>query len=93
LCRAWSGLHPTTMTTAIVTVAVRSPAAASGCVVGCSPRRCQHPFITIRIAMYQRLIAAGKEHKVALVACARKLVIFANTVVARGTPWQPQGAL
>jgi transposase len=45
------------------------------------------------IAMYQRLIAAGKEHKVALVACARKLVIFANTVVARGTPWQPQGAL
>jgi len=45
------------------------------------------------IAMYQRLIAAGKEHKVALVACARKLVIFANTVVARGTAWQPQGAL
>jgi len=44
------------------------------------------------IAMYQRLIAAGKEHKVALVACARKLVIFANTVVARGTAWQPQGA-
>jgi len=45
------------------------------------------------MAMYQRLRAAGKEHKVALVACARKLVIFANTVVARGTPWQPQGAL
>jgi transposase len=44
------------------------------------------------IAMYQRLRAAGKEHKVALVACARKLVIFANTVVARGTPWLPQGA-
>ena len=45
------------------------------------------------IAMYQRLIAAGKQHKVALVACARKLVIFANTVVARGTAWQPQGTL
>ena len=44
------------------------------------------------MAMYQRLRAAGKEHKVALVACARKLVIFANTVVARGTPWLPQGA-
>ena len=44
------------------------------------------------MAMYQRLRAAGKEHKVALVACARKLVIFANTVVARGTPWLPLGA-
>jgi transposase len=40
------------------------------------------------IALYQRLIAAGKLHKVALVACARKLLIFVNTVVARGTPWQ-----
>jgi transposase len=36
---------------------------------------------------YRRLIAAGKPHKVALVACARKLVIYANTVVARGSPW------
>lgn len=42
------------------------------------------------IALYQRLIAAGKKHKVALVACARKLLIFANTVVARGTPWSRQ---
>ena len=41
------------------------------------------------IALYRRLSAAGKEHKVCLVACARKLLIFANTVVARGTPWQP----
>jgi transposase len=40
------------------------------------------------IALYGRLRAAGKEHKVALVACARKLLIFANAVVARGTPWQ-----
>jgi transposase len=39
------------------------------------------------IKLYQRLIAAGKSHKCALVACARKLLIFANTVVARGTPW------
>jgi len=43
--------------------------------------------------MYRRLHAAGEEHKVAPVACARKLVIFANTVVARGTAWQSQGAL
>lgn len=42
------------------------------------------------IALYKRLIASGKEHKRALIACARKLLIFANTVVARGTPWQNQ---
>jgi transposase len=42
------------------------------------------------IALYKRLIAAGKEHKRALVACARKLLIFVNTVVARGMPWQDQ---
>jgi transposase len=41
-------------------------------------------------ALYDRLRAAGKCHKVALVACARKLVIFVNAVVARGTPWQLQ---
>ncbi len=40
--------------------------------------------------LYKRLIAAGKEHKRALVACARKLLIFVNTVVARGMPWQDQ---
>lgn len=39
------------------------------------------------ITLYRRLIAAGKPHKVALVACARKLLIFVNTVVARRTPW------
>ena len=42
------------------------------------------------IALYQRLRAAGKEHKRALIACARKLLIFVNTVVARGTPWQSE---
>jgi Transposase and inactivated derivatives len=39
------------------------------------------------IQLYQRLTAAGKEHKYTLVACARKMLIFANVVVARGTPW------
>jgi transposase len=39
------------------------------------------------IALYRRLTAAGKLHKVALIACARKLLIFVNTVVERGTPW------
>jgi transposase len=40
------------------------------------------------ISLYQRLIAAGKGHKRALVACARKILVFANTIVARGTPWR-----
>jgi transposase len=44
------------------------------------------------IAFYRRLIAKGKSHKKALVACARKLLIFLNTVVARGTPWTPNTA-
>lgn len=42
------------------------------------------------IALYQRLRAAGKGHKRALIACARKLLIFVNTVVARGTPWKEE---
>jgi transposase len=39
------------------------------------------------MALYKRLTAKGKPHKVALIACARKLLIFVNTVVERGTPW------
>jgi transposase len=39
------------------------------------------------IDLYARLTARGKAHNTALVACARKLLIYANTVVARGTPW------
>ncbi|MCK1742210.1 IS110 family transposase [Bradyrhizobium sp. 139] len=41
-------------------------------------------------ALYDRLIAAGKGHKRALVACARKLLVIINAVVARGTPWVAQ---
>jgi transposase len=41
-------------------------------------------------AFYARLLAAGKSHTAAIVACARKLLIYANTVVQRGTPWIPQ---
>jgi transposase len=43
-------------------------------------------------AFYARLRAAGKSHNSALVACARKLLVFANTVVARGTPWEAKTA-
>ena len=42
------------------------------------------------IVLYKRLRAAGNVHKSALIACARKLLIFVNTVVARGTPWQEE---
>lgn len=44
------------------------------------------------MAFYKRLRAKGKEHKVALVAVARKLVIYVNTVIARGTPWVSKDA-
>jgi transposase len=42
------------------------------------------------IQLYQRLIGRGKKPKLALVACARKLLVIANTVLARGTPWLKQ---
>jgi transposase len=44
------------------------------------------------VALYARLAAAGKSHKAALIACARKLLIYANTVVQRGTPWIEKAA-
>jgi transposase len=44
------------------------------------------------IDLYARLIAKGKAHNAALVACARKLLIYANTVVQRGTPWTENAA-
>jgi transposase len=38
-------------------------------------------------AFYDRLIARGKEKKVALVACMRKLIVILNTMIARGEKW------
>jgi transposase len=40
-------------------------------------------------AFYQRLLAAGKLKKVALVACMRKLLTILNAMLASGTPWRP----
>ena len=37
---------------------------------------------------YRHLLAKGKKHTAAIVACARKLVILANAILARGTPWE-----
>jgi transposase len=39
------------------------------------------------VELYTRLKARGKAHNAILVACARKLLIYANIVVQRGTPW------
>lgn len=39
------------------------------------------------VALYDRLVAKGKPHTLAMVACTRKLVIYANTVIAKDRPW------
>lgn len=38
--------------------------------------------------IYLRLVKAGKPKKIALIACARKLLIWANALVANGTIWK-----
>jgi transposase len=43
-----------------------------------------HPSIK---PMYQRLVAAGKPKKVAIVACMRKQLTILNTMVKNGTYW------
>jgi transposase len=40
-------------------------------------------------AFYDRLIAKGKEPKVALVACMRKLIVILNVLIARWQKWDP----
>lgn len=39
------------------------------------------------IELYARLTQRGKPHNLALIACARKLLIYANTVVKRRSHW------
>jgi len=41
-------------------------------------------------AWYQRLLAAGKPKKVALVACMRKLLVVLNAMIKTKTRWQAQ---
>ena len=45
-----------------------------------------HPVIR---AFSQRLLAAGKPKKVALVACMRKLLTILNALLKHQTPWRP----
>jgi len=40
-------------------------------------------------AFYTRLIAAGKPHKVAMVACVRKFVTILNAMARNSSPFQP----
>jgi transposase len=40
-------------------------------------------------AYYQRLRARGKEAKVALIACMRKLIVILNAMLARDQTWNP----
>ena len=41
---------------------------------------------------YERLVAAGKPKKVAIVACMRKLLIILNAMVRTGRPWKEKAA-
>jgi transposase len=43
----------------------------------------------VLMAFYDRLIAKGKEKKVALTACMRKLICILNTMIARRQKWDP----
>jgi transposase len=45
-------------------------------------------------AFYERLIARGKPHKVAVIACMRKILTILNAMLRSNTPWTPavQGA-
>jgi len=51
--------------------------------------RIHNPIIR---AYYERLRAAGKPPKVALVACMHKLLIILNAMARRAAPWEPLAA-
>lgn len=44
-----------------------------------------NPFIS---SFYETLLSRGKDKKVALVACMRKLLVFLNAMVRDGEPWR-----
>jgi len=41
-------------------------------------------------AFYEQLKARGKPHKVAMVACMRKMLTILNAMVRQSTPWTPE---
>jgi transposase len=42
---------------------------------------------------YQRLVAAGKSKKVAVIACTRKMVIILNSMLRDGVMWEAPKAI
>ncbi len=42
--------------------------------------------------IYQRLVAAGKPKKVAIIACIRKMVVILNSMLRDGVLWEPPKA-
>jgi transposase len=42
---------------------------------------------------YQRLIAAGKPKKVAIIACIRKMVVILNSMLREGVMWEAPKAI
>lgn len=40
-------------------------------------------------ALYERLTTRGKPHKVAMVACMRKMLVVLNTMARTNAPWNP----
>ena len=41
-------------------------------------------------ATYERLVAAGKPKKIAIIACVRKMVVILNSMVRDGVKWDPK---
>jgi len=41
-------------------------------------------------AFYERLLQRGKQKKVAITACMRKLLVILNAIVSKGQPWNPK---
>jgi transposase len=54
--------------------------------------RCNPVIRTLYQRLLQRLLQAGKAHKVAMTACMRKLLTILNAMVKNGTSWNPNYA-
>jgi len=48
-----------------------------------------HPLRWRGVITYQRLVAAGKPKKVAIIACMRKMVVMLNAMVRDEKLWSP----
>ena len=92
--RRWSASPRSPVTAAPSAASASSGAAARRC-APCSTWAPSSPRGAIPVirAFYQRLRAAGKPAKVALVACMRKLLTILNAMARSGAAWQPARTL